>query len=115
MHLFPFFHFPLVFLLIPLLLYFLPALLARNKSDFASIFLLNLFLGWTFIGWVIALVWALSAEPQPRPAAAPQSAAGPSQPARPGGPASAPGFFCSSCGKPFAPGARFCSSCGAPT
>ncbi len=108
MLLFPFFHFPLIFLLIPLLMYFLPALLARNKSDFTSIFLLNLFLGWTFIGWVIALVWALSAEPQPRPAAAPQSAAGPAQPA------SAPGFFCSSCGKPFAPGARFCSSCGAP-
>ena len=108
MLLFPFFHFPLIFLLIPLLLYFLPALLARHKSDFTSIFLLNLFLGWTFIGWVIALVWALSAEPQPRPAAAPQPAAGPSQPA------AAPGFFCSSCGKPFAPGARFCSSCGAP-
>ena len=108
MHLFPFFHFRLIFLLIPLLLYFLPALLARHKSDFSSIFLLNLFLGWTFIGWVIALVWALSAEPQPRPAAAPQPAAGPSP-----APA-APGFFCSSCGKPFAPGARFCSSCGAP-
>ncbi len=107
MLLFPFFHLPLIFLLIPLLLYFLPALLARHKSDFTSIFLLNLFLGWTFIGWVIALVWALSAEPQPRPAAAPQPAAGPSP-----APA-APGFFCSSCGKPFAPGARFCSSCGA--
>jgi hypothetical protein len=41
--------------------YFLPAILAfaRNKRDTTSILLLNLFLGWTFVGWVIALVWAL--------------------------------------------------------
>jgi T4 superinfection immunity protein len=43
------------------LFYFLPAILAfaRNKRDTTSILLLNLFLGWTFVGWVIALVWAL--------------------------------------------------------
>lgn len=29
----------------------------RNAS---GIFLLNLFLGWTLVGWVIALVWAVS-------------------------------------------------------
>ncbi len=42
-------------------LYFLPAIiaLARNKRDTTSILLLNLFLGWTAIGWVIALVWAV--------------------------------------------------------
>jgi hypothetical protein len=41
-------------------LYFLPTIiaLARNKRDTTSILLLNLFLGWTAIGWVIALVWA---------------------------------------------------------
>jgi len=51
---FPFFGFGLV-------LYFLPAIiaLARNKRDTTSILLLNLFLGWTAIGWVIALVWAV--------------------------------------------------------
>jgi hypothetical protein len=45
-------------------LYFLPAVLAfaRNKRDTVSILLLNLFLGWTFIGWVIALVWALKVD-----------------------------------------------------
>ena len=42
--------------------YFLPAILGRNRTNSTSIFLLNLFLGWTFIGWVVALVWALSAD-----------------------------------------------------
>jgi hypothetical protein len=42
-------------------LYFLPAIIAfaRSKRDAVSIMVLNLFLGWTMIGWVIALVWAL--------------------------------------------------------
>ena len=39
-------------------LYFLPAILAKDHKDFTSILVLNIFLGWTFIGWVIALVWA---------------------------------------------------------
>jgi hypothetical protein len=51
---FPIFGFGFVF-------YFLPSILAfaRNKRDTTSILLLNFFLGWTAIGWVIALVWAL--------------------------------------------------------
>jgi len=42
-------------------LYFLPAILAfvRSKRDAGAILVLNLLLGWTAIGWVIALVWAL--------------------------------------------------------
>ena len=41
--------------------YFLPFLIAliRNHIDSTAIFVLNLFLGWTFFGWVIALVWAV--------------------------------------------------------
>jgi hypothetical protein len=31
----------------------------RSKRDAVSILVLNLLLGWTMIGWVIALVWAL--------------------------------------------------------
>lgn len=44
-----------------LLLYFLPTVVAaaKSKRDTMSIFVLNFFLGWTAIGWVIALVWAL--------------------------------------------------------
>lgn len=44
--------------------YFLPTIVAvlRRKASSLGIFLLNLFLGWTFIGWVGALIWALSAD-----------------------------------------------------
>jgi len=36
--------------------------LIRNKHNKLAIFLINLLLGWTFIGWVIALVWACSGD-----------------------------------------------------
>ena len=41
-------------------MYFLPSILAfaKSKRDTAAILLLNIFLGWTVIGWVVALVWA---------------------------------------------------------
>jgi len=54
-----FFFFPFFFGF-PLILYFLPSIiaLARNKRDTLAIFLLNLFLGWSVIGWIVALVWA---------------------------------------------------------
>jgi hypothetical protein len=35
---------------------------ARSKRDTASIVLLNFFLGWTMIGWVVALVWAFKTD-----------------------------------------------------
>lgn len=43
-----------------LILYFLPANIAgmRHHRNAGAITVLNLFLGWTFIGWVAALVWA---------------------------------------------------------
>ena len=52
------------FLGIPFVMYFLPSLiaLARSKRDIASIVLLNFFLGWTMIGWVIALIWAVKTD-----------------------------------------------------
>ena len=42
------------------LLYFLPALVAwiNRRKNAAAITLLNLFLGWTFVGWVLPLVLA---------------------------------------------------------
>lgn len=42
------------------IIYFLPTIIGRNKENSTSILMLNLFLGWTFIGWVVALVWATS-------------------------------------------------------
>jgi hypothetical protein len=46
---------------------FLPAILGRRKRHGVSIFVLDLFLGWTVIGWVVALVWAVSPELQLNP------------------------------------------------
>jgi len=45
-------------------MYFLPSIVAfaRSKRDTAAIVLLNLFLGWTVIGWVVALVWAVKTD-----------------------------------------------------
>jgi hypothetical protein len=105
---FPFFHFHPIFWLVSLFLYFLPAFLARNKPNFTGVLLLNLLAGWTFIGWIIALVWALSGQPQGQAGIPPQPAA-----TTPAPPAAGASFFCSACGKPCVAGASFCSSCGA--
>ena len=55
----------LVVLLAGTLLYFAPSILAflRNKQNKIAILALNFFAGWTFIGWVVALVWALTKDP----------------------------------------------------
>jgi uncharacterized protein with PQ loop repeat len=44
------------------LFYLLPTGIAiiRARSNTAAIFVLNLFLGWTLIGWVIALTWSVA-------------------------------------------------------
>ena len=53
------------------LLYFVPWLVAatKKKKNSWAIGALNLFLGWTLIGWLVALVWALTVDP-PSPAQA---------------------------------------------
>lgn len=50
----------IVFLLVIVALYFLPSIVGYNKTNANAICVLNLFLGWTFIGWVVAMVWAVS-------------------------------------------------------
>ena len=47
-------------LIVAVLLYFLPTVVAliRGHLSALAIFLLNLFLGWTLIGWIIALIWS---------------------------------------------------------
>lgn len=44
-------------------MYLLPALIANSRGHPSenSIAMVNLFLGWTFLGWVGALAWAVSA------------------------------------------------------
>ena len=57
-----FFFFP--FFGLGTVMYFLPSIvaLARSKRDLLAIFLLNLFLGWSVIGWIVALVWAAKSD-----------------------------------------------------
>ena len=42
-------------------LYFVPTIIAvvRKQPNSLAIFIVNLLLGWTVIGWVVALVWSV--------------------------------------------------------
>lgn len=43
-----------------LFVYFLPSIIGGSKKNIGAIFALNLLLGWTLIGWIVALIWALT-------------------------------------------------------
>lgn len=60
-----------ILLAIAFIAYFLPTFIAakREHPNGTGIFLLNLFLGWTFIGWLAALIWSVSAFKQPEKSA----------------------------------------------
>jgi hypothetical protein len=47
------------------LVYFLPAMVAisRNHLNAMAIFLANLLLGWTGLGWIFAFIWAFTNNP----------------------------------------------------
>ncbi len=47
-------------IVLSLIFYFLPAYIAREKRNWKAILALNFLLGWTVLGWIIALVWALT-------------------------------------------------------
>lgn len=52
----------IILIVVGLMIYFLPAFIGRKKNSAVGIFLLNLFLGWTFLGWLGALIWAVSSK-----------------------------------------------------
>ena len=45
-------------------LYVAPVYIAklRHKRNWPAIWVLTMFLGWTGIGWIIALIWALTVD-----------------------------------------------------
>ncbi len=88
--------------LLLLALYFLPTLIGRNKSNVGAIFVLNLLLGWTVIGWIVALVWACTVDHRQEPATIVVTAAAPA-PQR---------TYCTGCGQALDSGGRFCARCG---
>lgn len=53
----------MIHLLILVALYFLPTIVAngRHVTCVGGITMVNLFLGWTGIGWLVALIWAITA------------------------------------------------------
>jgi hypothetical protein len=50
------------------LLYCLPLIVAyrRNVPNRGSVAVINVFLGWTFLGWIVALAMAARSVPNPR-------------------------------------------------
>ena len=84
------------FLILSMLLYFLPTIIGRDKADVMGIFLVNLLFGWTVIGWFVALIWACAAERYVPVRTVPVSS----------------GRFCSRCGALSPYGAQFCAACG---
>jgi hypothetical protein len=85
--------------IISALLYFVPVIVGRKKRNARAIFWLNFFLGWTVVGWVGTLIWALTKDPLP----AQVNEKHPVQ----------EWVHCTGCGKYSPPGAKFCSTCGA--
>ena len=51
-----------LFLMILLIPYWIPTIIAfvRKHPSRGGILTLNFFFGWTFVGWVVSLAWALS-------------------------------------------------------
>jgi len=49
--------------------YLLPTSLAiaNDRRDQLAVFMFNLTLGWTVIGWVVAFLWARRKQPKPTP------------------------------------------------
>jgi hypothetical protein len=88
----------MLFLLFLGLMYFLPTIIGRDKSDAGLIFLVNLFLGWTVVGWIVAFIWACAADTRPVPVRFV--------------PVTSSGRFCSQCGSLSVGGAHYCSACG---
>jgi hypothetical protein len=55
----------IVGLAVAAVVYMLPSIVAarRNHHQSPAICILNVFLGWTLLGWAAALVWACTATP----------------------------------------------------
>ena len=47
-----------ILIVIGLDFYFIPSIIGYRKKNGVAIFVLNLLLGWTILGWIIALIWA---------------------------------------------------------
>ena len=57
----------LIILAVLFAIYFVPVIVAgmRRCQAYAGIAIVNVFLGWTFVGWVAALTWAAVGKQRP--------------------------------------------------
>lgn len=87
----------LALIVLGILIYFSPAILAyqKKKGNKQAILALNFFLGWTLVGWVVALVWACTQNDTDKSVAV-----------------ALPSVLCASCGKYSGNGGSFCPHCG---
>ena len=85
-------------LMILLPLYFVPTIIGWKKKPFRRILVLDLLAGWSIVGWIAALIWALSNEAQVSKGTVQKVATGSLQPA----------WLCAHCGKYSAVESRFC-------
>jgi hypothetical protein len=92
---------------ITLILYFLPTIIAvhRKKKNLAPILLVNILLGWTVIGWIVSLVWAVSTETV-------DTIVLPSKGQVQSAHYQVQGKMCSNCGKFSQADSKFCAHCG---
>lgn len=53
-------------LIVLLIVYFLPSIIAsaNDRRNSKAIFLTNLLLGWTLVGWIAAMAWAFNGDPR---------------------------------------------------
>jgi len=86
--------------LLCLCVYFLPTIVAshRRHPNAIAIFFLNLFLGWSVVGWVVSLVWAVSGPRDDNPNFARINSQGTKR--------------CSACAEEILAAARKCKHCG---
>ncbi|MBR2068877.1 MAG: superinfection immunity protein [Candidatus Gastranaerophilales bacterium] len=51
-------------LFVACVIYFIPVIVAniRRHNNFGAIVVLNVVLGWTFFGWLAALLWSLNGD-----------------------------------------------------
>ena len=56
--------FEVILIIILISCYFIPTIIAmtKGKKDRVAIFALNLLVGWTFVGWLIAFIWSLCSD-----------------------------------------------------
>lgn len=85
-------------LIVVMAMYFLPTIIAssRKVTNIGSVFVINLLLGWSVIGWIVALAMAVKTK-------TPQVVVVTS---------SAPLPTCAKCGTTLTPGQQYCSNCG---